>query len=361
MPHVSACVPHVVLRKQANLWAVTLLTRCNGIIQSDMIIQTAIEAGLEELRAQPWLLDFALQFYLNDELTVKAYGEKNLERAKNFFLTNDVQVRLDVAATQAEVPTITITSGDGQESWTTLADVADTPVERVNTQSVIAQAPALTFTPVKFEVATGTVTLNDKQSTANVYAGMRVLDTVNSVHYAITEVLDDQSFIIDSDPDSPPSLKRAQVVDASDLWVVTLQSATHRETYQIMVEVQGEPIHAIVLHSMLMFILYRYKKDLLHKRGFENVNIAKSALTGPYGPSDTQLFFRRGVTVTGHVTHTWPDEIKPAIQGVNVELAVMAEGSGKTWDDDDEGVPGLDDQGWRVVDPDLPDDEDDTL
>lgn len=347
---------------QANLCFVDILsTRCNGIIQADMILKTAIEAGLEELRGLPWLLDFAMQFYLNDELTLKSYGAEQVEVAKNFFLNNHAEVRLDVVAGQAEAPTITITCADGPESWTTLGDVAETPTDSVDMQLVIPRAAALTFTPAGYDHSTGTITLNSKQTTASVYQGMRVFDAVNGKTYNILEVLDSTSFIIDVDSDAtPPNLKRAQVVNANDLMLVSLQSATHRESYQIAVECQGDPVNAIILHSCVLFALYRYKNELLHKRGFENAVIGKSGLIGPYRGADSQLFFKRGINIRGDVTHTWPGEIKEPVQGVEFTMGVMVPGSGKTFDDDAEGEPGLTDQGWRVVDPDLDDVEEDT-
>lgn len=338
-----------------------LVTDCNGIIQADMILKTAIEAGIMEIIDNPWLLDFCLQFYLKDDLTQKVYGAKQIEAAKAMLLNTNIDVRLDVAATQAEEPTVTITVAEGNESWTTLGDVHGTPVERLAMDSIMARDPALTFTPKSFDAATGTIVLNEKLNTNNVWPNMRVLDTVNSKTYVITDVIDDQTFVIDSNPAAPPNLKRAQVVNASDLWVVSLESATHRESYHIACECQGDPINTIALHSMILFILYRYKNDFLHKRGFENVVIAKSGLTGPYAASDVQLFFKRGISVTGHVTHTWPGEIRQALQGAGMDLSVLVEGSGKTYEDNDEGEPGLEDQGWRVVDPDLEalgDDED---
>jgi len=315
-----------------------------------MLIKTAIEEAINEIKDQPWLLDFCLQFYLNDELTAKLYGQKSLEQAVQFFMATDFPVRLDVAAEQASTPTITIIAGDGSESWTTLADTAETPVERVDTRTIIAQNPLLTFTPAKFDAATGTVTLNTKHNTDDVWPQMRVLDTVNSKHYRILDVTGDQSFVIDSDPQNPPNLKRAQIVDQSDLWIVSLESATQRESYQIVCEAQGDPLNVIVLHSALLFGLYRNKNKLLHQRGFENVGIGKSALTGPYSAGDAQLFFRRSIQLNGHVTNTWPGEIRPALQGINLQLAVHAPGSGDTYEDNNEGVPGLKKQGWRTVD-----------
>lgn len=337
-----------------------LTTRCNGIIQADMILKTAIEAGLEELRDMPWLLDFALQFYMNDELTQKSYGAEQVQVAKDYFTKNHAEVRLDVVAGQAEAPTITIVCADGPESWTTLGDVAETPSESVDMTMVIPKEVKLTFTPAGYDAETGTITLNNKQTTDGVYQGMKVLDTVNGKAYTILEVLDSHSMIIDVDPDAtPPNLKKAQVVNANDLMLVSLYSATHRESYQITVECQGDPLNTIILHSMVLFSLYRYKNELLHKRGFENVVISKSGLTGPYAGADSQLFFKRGISVRGDVTHTWPGEIKAPVQGVEFALGIMVPGSGKTFDDDEEGEPGLTDQGWRIVDPALSEETDD--
>lgn len=60
----------------------SLTTEALGIHQSDVIIRTAIVAALADLRANPWLLDYVFASLPKDEMTMKDYGEKSVEKAK---------------------------------------------------------------------------------------------------------------------------------------------------------------------------------------------------------------------------------------------------------------------------------------
>lgn len=177
--------------------------------------------------------------------------------------------------------------------------------------------PALIFSPQAFDPATGTITLPPTLTTANVYPGMRVWDRVNNRHYEILEVLSDSEFTIPED--QVLNLTNAQVVNASDLFVVSMEGITYKESVRIVVSTQGDPVKTIALHQIVLFCLNKYKQDYLEARGFELPEISSSGMNGPTaGPTASQWMFQRTINVRGLVRYYWPKNISPAIQGISV-------------------------------------------
>ena len=99
------------------------ITESLGIFQSDVIIRSCIVAALADLRANSWLLDYVFASLPKDEMTMKDYGEKSVEKAKEWFLKTKIPVAMVPRLNEAQVPCITIKLQDSTESEVTLADV----------------------------------------------------------------------------------------------------------------------------------------------------------------------------------------------------------------------------------------------
>ncbi len=291
---------------------------CLGIYPGDIIIRTALLTGLADLRKNPFLLDFVFQSLLRDPITKNYYGEGELEVCKQWFLDNEIPITLGYHADSAKLPHITIWLGDQQEADKILGDIHDKSSEEIDLSQVMTKGtPALVFTPLMYDIASGTITLPTALDTSQVFSGMRVFDSKNNKHYLIEEVIDSQTFKI---PDgSKPNLTKAQVVNANDLYVVQLESITFRDSYKIEISVMGDATKVIVLHSILVFVLNRYKQSLLEGRGFERSTITSAGMQGAAnGPEASQWIFMRSIQLTGYVRQYWPKSIAPAVQGLGV-------------------------------------------
>ncbi len=289
-----------------------------GVPQTDIVVRTAIMAAIDDIRANPYLLDFFLQSLLLDELTRKYYGEKELEEVKNWILENEITVTMAHHLNNVKLPHISVEVADASEVQQTLGDINVDASDKI---SFVLKVPAaLVFTPASYDKVTGTIVLPASLSTTNVFTGMRVLDRVNNVAYRIEAVVDAQTFKIPAGVNL--NLTRAEVVNSDDLWVVQCESVALSETFNIDCIVQGDPVKTIMLHYLLLFILYRYKQSLFEGRGYENTVIRSSGMTfnSMYGKDATQLLWKRSATVTGFSMMYWPKDITPPIQGVNVAI-----------------------------------------
>lgn len=291
-----------------------------GVSSTDIIIRTAILAALDDIRAQPWLLDFCFQGLLHDELTRKFYGEKELQEIKSYVLNNEIAVTMAHNLNNVKQPAISIEVGDVQEIQQVLGDVHVDSRERLAFVTKIP--PWMVFTPAAYDRASGVITLPDDKNTDNIFVGQRVLDRTTSTAYEILEILDHKRLRIPAGVEV--NLTRAEVVGVDDLWTVVVESVRQAETFNIDCIVQGDPTKTLILEALTRFILYRYKHTLLQLRGFQNATIRASSMTfsSMYGKEASQLLWKRVASITGWTELTWPREVRPPVQGLRSQILI---------------------------------------
>jgi len=326
-------------------------TACFGIFPADIVVRTAVIESFDELRAQPWLLDFAFQALLNDDLTRAEYGETLLEEAKNWFLENDVKVTLGYKINNISVPHVAIWMGEQSEAESTTGDTHDTPSESI--PWVVAIDPLMTFTAAAYEIASGRITLPGSLTTSDIFTGMRVIDKSRGTAHEILGINNKTSFSIAAG--SEVNLNNAQVVNANSLWTVSLESQSNREVLHIDVIAQADATKCIVLHGILRWCLNRSKQRLLEARGFERSTISSSGiLVAADGDNAAQIMFKRTITLTGITREYWPKDVRPPVQGLGSGITI-AGGSGITIASGAEtgDIDALEaSQGWSTVDED---------
>ena len=284
-----------------------LTTEALGIHQSDVIIRTAIVAALADLRANPWLLDYVFASLPKDEMTMKDYGEKSVEKAKEWFLKTKIPVAMVPRLNEAQVPCITIKLQDSTESEVTLADVHYQTSELNDGVWPNIVGP---FTPAKYNAATGIMVLPEEvQANAVLAPNMVVLDATGKVH-TIEEVFEDGSFSIKQG--TIADFKGAVIRGQKPSYVTQLESVAYRENYLIGVHVSGEPVYLTWLHSILVFCLLRYKQVLLESRGFER-SVVNSTDFDRNEFFEAEMVFSRYLTITGYVRQYWPKSIDPRV------------------------------------------------
>jgi len=320
-------------------------TGTNGVFQSDVLIRAAIIAGIDEIRQKPWLLDYVFSWLPNDPLTSKTYGAKELQEAKNWFLSTEVAVVMAYRTDQPQLPCIGIELVESTEAHATIGDVHYETSEDVAANEVAIEPDKIVgpFTPKAYDIETGIVTMPDNQSTAKVFAGMYIFDTVANRGYQISEVLSDQTFKLDDG--TKANFTNCYIAGRDAFWTIPLYSMVFRESYRMRCFVTASPIHLSFLYSVLLFVLMRGKKDLLEARGFENFTIAGSGFAGAQMPNNPEMIFTRDITVTGIVRQYWPGNPGRKLDGILVDSSIMD--SGKSPNGIAEFVS---EQGWELED-----------
>lgn len=316
---------------------------CFGIYPADIIVRTAILKAFDELRKQPWLMDFAFQALLADELTVLEYGAEELDRFKTWFLDNEIKVTLGYKINNISIPHIAIWLGEEGESDLSTGDTNDMPNETI--EWVVATTPLMTFTAKAYDRSTGTITLPDDKNTNAIFIGMRLVDRVNGRAHEITDIIDEQRFAIAKETEL--NLNNAQIANSDAMWRVNIESQVNRVTFNMDCVVQGDSVKCIVLHALLRWCLQRGKQRLLEGRGFERSTLQSSGiLIAADGPNAAQVMFKRTLTLTGHCKEYWPKDIVAPTQGIQPGLQIA---SGAEQGD----IDSLEEtQGWSTIDED---------
>lgn len=276
-----------------------------GIHQSDIIIRTAIIAGLADLRANPQLLEYVFASLPRDPLTYREYGEHEIQSAKDWFMSQEIPVYLNTRMEDSRPPCITIAVQSSTESASTLGDVHYQPSITGNTRITTYYGP---FTPKSYNPATGIMSLRSNTDW-EILDNMKIQDHSGATH-DIEEIIDPWTLRLAKN--LTVDFTNAKVV-ASSADIITLESLEFREEYEIAAHAP-DPLYLTYLHSILVFVLLRYKEALIESRGLERTTIQSGTVM--YNTEFKQPTLTRMVRMTGFVHHSWPKFITPPVEGV---------------------------------------------
>lgn len=307
-----------LLVKSLELPLPTSLQDAKGIFQSDVIIRTALVAAIADLRANPWLLDYVFASLPKDDLTLKDYGEREVDQAKKWFLQTNIPVFMNVRVPDSgKPPCITIALANSDESENTLGDVHYHPREDLETPWL-----ALTklFDPISYNAATGIMVIPDEIVASLVLAKDMVIIDRYGKGYVVIEVLADNTVSIL--PGTVADFHNATIKPSKPSYVAALEGAKFKETYTIGCHAINEPVHLTYLHSIVVFILLRYRQALLECRGFERSYISSSDFH-KNEHFDMEQVFSRYIAISGYVYQSWPKAISARVTSFANQLAII--------------------------------------
>lgn len=298
-----------------------LNTEALGIFQGDLIIRSALIEGLADLRRNPYLLDYVFASLPKDDLTADTYGQKEVDQAKKWFLATNIPVVLNIRIDEAKFPCLAIMLGESSEAENTLSDTHYQPQEDTAAVWPVLVGP---FAITSYDAATGTVVIpSEIAAQLVVVPGMVLEDQVGKL-YPILEIVDTTIFTIQ--PGIVADFGMAQIRSAQPSLVTALESLAFKESYVVGCFVQGEPVHLTYLHSIVVFILLRYKEKLLEGRSFERSTISSTDFR-KNDSTEMENVFNRYVTVNGFVRNFWPKLTTPKIQSVVPVIQVADSGN----------------------------------
>ncbi len=86
-----------------------------GIFQGDIIIKTAIDLGIEDMKKNPWLIDHMLSDLLRNPYLKEKYGAKQIEACKEWFRNAQIDIVLRGRDDKDRLPCVTIQVGPSNE------------------------------------------------------------------------------------------------------------------------------------------------------------------------------------------------------------------------------------------------------
>jgi hypothetical protein len=289
-----------------------------GIKQTDFLVRTAILAGLKDIRNHPVLIDYIFSDFLYDPTTNPEERKKLVQAAKNWILSVKIPVIMYPKLDQMEFPCITVAMQESSETENSLGDVHYTPAVDNNAPNAFSIGP---FAPVSYDSTTGEIILPTSLYPLYTTPQMVVLDK-NGTSFPILKNGNGKNAFIALNVQNS-ALRSISILPRAPNSRTSVESVFFNESYSIGCHTEGEPMYTVALHSLVLFILLRYRETLLESRGFERTTIKN----GPLIPNDNYVegkenIFTRYITVSGSVKHVWPKYTYPTIATVVTDIVV---------------------------------------
>ena len=292
-------------------------TQAQGIYQADIIIRSAIIAGIADLRANPYLLDFAFAGLLQDDLTKSDYGQQEINQAKKYFQNTDIRVALNINPNEVKFPVISIALMASSDDDTTLGDIHYQTSENNDTTWDTLAGP---MSATAYNPATGELTINPKELSTFILAPNMIVLDKNGRQYTITDVTDYNVIVIDKNINA--DLTGLLIKPTRPALITQLESIVFKESFAIGVHVDSEPVHLTYLHSILTFILLRYKQALFETRGLERTSLSSAEFRRD-DDLMPEMVYSRYISLSGYVRQYWPKLTTPKITDVAFEPTIQ--------------------------------------
>lgn len=286
-------------------------TEIKGIFQGDVVVRAAIIRAMDLVRDDPDLLNSVFESLTEDDVTRDTYGEAQVKLARDWFMETNIPVFMNFRVAEEAIPCITISLQESQEADQTHGDVHYVPQELSPGDWPVVVGP---FTPTGYSAFSGIMALPDSVMGDSTIAAGMLVQTRAGRQYPVTQNLGDNEIALK--PLTADDFTDAVILGPTDRFVTTIESVTFRESYQIGIHVLAEPENLLYLHSIVQFMLLRYKQDLLERRGFERTQLSSTDFRRNMD-FENENVFSRFMTITGYARHYWPKDVIPLVDTIN--------------------------------------------
>ena len=290
-----------------------------GIFQGDLIIKAAIELGLKDMREHPYVIEDVFRSLIENPLLNRVYGIKEIAKAKEFILNNDIPVYMHHRLDKKEYPCITIALGSSTED-TSLSRLGDaTPFYEDFTPSEIGKPIPYIVPPFHYESydsETGILVIGDNDVSENIqylHAGMVLVDPDTGNGYIIEGISGNCEIQLSAGLTLPKC--KLAVIPSTPLWRARREMSTSQTQYNIGCHVDGDPSYLIFLHDIVRYTLFRYKESLLETNNFQLSRLSSSDIVkNDY--HGVENVYSRWITLSGQVEETWLKSPKRFIEAI---------------------------------------------
>jgi hypothetical protein len=288
-----------------------------------------IYLGFQDIKNNPWLVDFILEDFVKDPYLNDLYGQKQIDACKEFIANNQVDIYLRHRNDKDRLPCITITLNPSQEAdeLKTMGDASTCTATLFPNQigkpiSYIVKS----FVPLSYDVDNGEVGIDpDTKGYEKIGPGMILVNPNTGVGTQILDVGPD-FILIEAGVQLHGS--NLAIVPQFQFYKARIEHTMFHESYSVGVHAHGDPQVTLWLHSIVMYTLLRYRESMLEGRGFSQTKLTSSDLienpnyTGPGG----EMAFSRVITVSGITEQSWVKAPHRIIE--DVSIADKTKGSG---------------------------------
>ena len=273
-----------------------------GIFQGDIIIKTAIELAIDDMRKNPWVIEDVFRSLVENPILKWKYGLKEVARAKEFILNNKIPIYMRHRVDKQEFPCVTISVGASQEdkSLATLGDQS-TIVESYDPSDIGKSIKFIipSFDPVSYDPSTGIVEVPENiEEYQFISEGMIAVNPEDGQGFFIIEKAGVNGFRIAVN--SVLTGSKLAIVPRYALYRARRERAISQESYNIGCHTEGDASTLIFLHSVVKYALYRYREGLFEHNNFQLSRLSSTDLV-KNDAFNVENVYSRWITIAGQV------------------------------------------------------------
>jgi len=276
------------------------------IFAADTVLKTAVELMIEDMKANPWLLDDIFSNFATNPYLKKKY-QTQIQNAKDWFANVKILVEMGYVNDRPEVPRISIVLGP-QPQDANMSTMGDASTESIMLLPNYINKPipfvVKPFTPVSFDIVSGSVEVPDGlKNFEKVVSGQILVNTTTGAGFIIQEVLNDILIIQTGIAIGSGTLA---IVPKYQYYEAKIEHVWMDANYQIICTAPGDAQTAIWLHDIALYGLFRYKAGLLEDLGLAESLFDSGSLTQNADMSDSgQVAWERTITIKGKIEQTF--------------------------------------------------------
>lgn len=299
----------------------------NGIFQGDLIIKTAIELALEDMRKNTWLIEDVFSSLNENPILKKRYGMQEIARAKEFVLNNKIDVYMHHRLDKMNYPCITISIGSSSEDKS-LATLGDQSVafEEFDPNDIGKPIKYLVppFKSISYDKVTGLLEIPTTiQEYRYLDKGMLLIDPKTGNAWTINGKGGDHGLFVAADTKLPKG--ELAIIPRYHIYKARRERAISQEQYNIGCHVHGDPSTLIFLFGVVKYGLFRYREGLLEYNNFQLSNLTCTDMIKNDG-MDTENIYSRWITLSGQVEESWIKTPKRYIEAVDLNDPDLTKG-----------------------------------
>jgi hypothetical protein len=278
----------------------------NGIFQGDLIVKATVELSIDDMRKNPWIVEDVFSSLLENPILKLKYGLKEITRAKEFILNNNIPVYMRHRVDKMEYPCVTISIGQSQEDKE-LATLGDASIEFEDLSPFDIGKPIKfiipAFQPVSYDITTGIVEVPENiEDYQFINTGMVAVDVETGNGFIVIEKAGTNGFRVA--PNSAIPKGKIGIVPQYQLWRARRERAIFQEQYNIGCHVHGDPSTLIFLFGVVKYALMRYREGLLEHNNFQLSKITCTDMI-KNDMMDVENVFSRWITLSGQCEESW--------------------------------------------------------
>jgi hypothetical protein len=287
-----------------------------GALPTDILIRTALEAAIQDMRRNAYLLNDCFGGLANDLVSKAEYGPKEPAKALEFITKNNIPVFLPFRPDGITVPCVLINQIAASEA-SNRASLADDGEDN-SFDPVLAGRPVHRILPEMnptYDITNGQLTIPTDHNTYQIAPGM-FLVTATGNKYQIQSTIDDQTIQLQTG--ITEDLRNSYVTPAPNNWLAHREQLFFTESWSITV-IGAEPVQAGWLRQFISYCLGRYREAYLEGRGFA----ISSFQSGPVVTSSVPNCYEAKFTLSGDVEQSWIKYVAPKFTRVEGGIKIL--------------------------------------